>query len=347
MKKIYLVLSAIGIFSYSHAQLSLTKAFNEPIVGNTYNKKGFDSAGVVPKATGTGLIWDFKNFTANATNEAVAYSATTAVAQSSLFAGATLVETAPNGDKIFWKSASTPTTQFEMLGIYNAALEMNFTSDPNILVIWPLNSGSSTTDVATGTISVATQTGTAASTVITEGSGTGTLVLPGNVSYSNVLQVKTSQTVYATGGTGFGVYTISINSTGYSYYHSSEKFPLWTVNYEKSVQSSIAGPTITTTAKIRVNNALSLGIKETNFDASYNLYPNPTTNYFTVNLNNANGESAQVEIYNALGQLAKREALGTDALIKSNVSISDLKPGIYVVKTTLGAKVSSRKLIIE
>jgi len=56
MKKIYLASLAIGVFSYAHAQLSLTKAFNEPIIGNTYNKKGFDSTGIVPKATGTGLI---------------------------------------------------------------------------------------------------------------------------------------------------------------------------------------------------------------------------------------------------------------------------------------------------
>jgi len=258
-----------------------------------------------------------------------------------------LVETAPNGDKIFWKSVSTPTTQFEMLGIYNSALEMNFTSNPSIAVIWPLNSGSSTSDVATGTISVASQTGTAASTVITTGSGTGTLVLPGNVIYSNILQVKTTQTVYATGGTGFGVYTISINSTGYSYYHSSEKFPLWTVNYEKNVQTSTFGPTVTTTAKIRVNNALSLGINETNFAGSYNLYPNPTTNYFTVDLTNVKGENTELEIYNALGQLIKRNVLGTDAAIKTNITVSDLKPGIYIVKTTLGNKVSNRKLIIE
>lgn len=347
MKKIYLVLSALSIFSYSQAQLSLTKAFNEPASGDSYVKKGYDSVGVVPKSTGTGMIWDFKNFTSNAINETTAYSSTASVAQSSLFAGATLVETAPNGDKIFWKSASTPTTQFEMLGIYNPSLEMNFVSNPNILVVWPLNSGATTSDVATGTISVATQSGTAASTVITAGSGTGTLVLPGNISYSNILQVKTTQTVYASGGSGMSAYTIAINSTGYSYYHSSEKYPLWSVNYEKSTQTSILGPTVTTTVKIRQNNNITTGITETNFDSNYSIYPNPANSNFSIDLLNANNENSQIEIYNSLGQIVKQQNLGNDSSIKSSVSLANIPSGIYVVKTIVGNKISNRKLIIE
>jgi hypothetical protein len=54
MKKIYLLLSAVAISFGSYAQLSLTKAANEPTVGDLKPVKGFDSVGVVPKSTGAG-----------------------------------------------------------------------------------------------------------------------------------------------------------------------------------------------------------------------------------------------------------------------------------------------------
>jgi hypothetical protein len=347
MKKIYLVLSAVAISFGSYAQLSLTKAANEPVAGDSKNVKGFDSLGVVPKNTGTGLTWNFSSFVQTTLNATSTYSAAASVPSSSLFPGCTVVENTPSGDKNFWKAASTPSTQFEMLGINNSlGVEFNFNTDPLVMVVWPATMGYSLTDVGTGSISAFSNTGTLASTLTMVGSGTGSVILPGNVTYTNILQTKMTQTLYAV-VPALG-YTISVLSSGYSYYSGTQKFPLVSVNYEKTTLSSILGPTVTNTSKIEMNaNVITVGINEVNFDASFTMFPNPAKDNFSVNLSNTTNDKGTIEIYNELGQIAKRVELGNESVIKTNVSVADLKPGLYMVKTSIGSRSSSRKLIVQ
>jgi len=59
MKKIYFVLGALGMFHISNAQLSLTQAANEPAVGESVLRKGYDSVGVIPKNTGASSKLEF------------------------------------------------------------------------------------------------------------------------------------------------------------------------------------------------------------------------------------------------------------------------------------------------
>lgn len=347
MKKIYLVLCALAISFGSYAQLNLTKAANEPVIGDSKIIKGFDSVGVVPKNTGAGLSWNFSTFSQNTVNATTTYSAPSSAPNNTLFAGSTIVENTPSGDQNFWKATSTPSTQFEMLGIYNSAgIEFNFNTDPLVMVVWPATIGYNMTDVGSGTISAFSNPGTLSSTITMLGSGTGTVVLPGNVTFTNVLQTKMTQTLIAV-IPSLG-YTINILSTGYSYYAGSEKFPLVNVNYEKTTLSSTFGPTVTNTAKIEMNgNVITVGINEVNFDASFTMFPNPAKDNFSINLINSNNDKGSVEIYNQLGQLSKHVDLGNESVIKTNVSVSDLKPGVYIVKTSIGNRTSSRKLIIQ
>ena len=348
MKKIYFLFSALTIFSYSHAQLTLTKAANEPVIGESIINKGFDSVGVVPKNTGAGLSWNFGSYVQNTVTTVGSYSNISSVAGSSLFPAATMVENGQNGDKLMWKSATSPTTQLEFLGVYNSGgAEINLSSNPAIVAIWPMSMGSSITDVGSGTLTLGTATGVANNTITTLGSGTGTLVLPGNVSMSNILQVKDSQTLVALGGTGLTAFTIAINSTNYSYYHSSQKYPLLRVSYENQVQTSMLGPTVTTTAKIEVNNNVFTGLNDKNFDATFQIFPNPATDQFHVNLTNNSLENGSMDIYNSVGQLAQHIDLGNGSTLERTVSLNQFKSGIYIVKTTLGNKSSTRKLIIE
>jgi hypothetical protein len=50
---------------------------------------------------------------------------------------------------------------------------------------------------------------------------------------------------------------------------------------------------------------------------------------------------------NSVGALVKSIDLGNDSEIYSNISISNLSSGMYFVKTTVGDKTSTRKLIVE
>ncbi len=339
---------ALASISFANAQLSLTKANNEPAVGDLTIKKGFDSVGVVPKNTGAGLTWNFGAYTQNTVTTSSNYSLATAASESSLFPNANLVEYSSSSDKLFWRSTSTPTTQFEMHGIYlNGGIELNLTPDPAIIAIWPVSMGSSITDVGSGTLSLGTSTGVVSNTITNSATGTGTVILPGNVSFQNMLQVKTTQTLFATGGSGLGSFTISIKSTDYNYYHSSQKYPLLVVSYENQIQNSILGPTVTTTAKIEVNNAVITGINDKNFDATFQIYPNPAKNSFNVELSNTSNESGIIELYNSNGLLVETIKLGNESLLKRNIDISQYSSGLYFVRTTLGTKSSTRKLVID
>jgi hypothetical protein len=348
MKKIYLLLSAIALTGGIYAQ-TITKAANEPVSGDIRIKKGFDSVGVVPKNTGSNLSWNFSAFTANSNTASSTYTTASSLGSSSLFPQANLAEPTSSGDINYWRSTASPTTQLELHGIYNVAgIEFNFTANPQIAIVWPVGFGANTTDVGSGTVSAFSQTGTVSSTLTVNGSGTGTVIVPGNVSYTNALQVKMTQTLNALVGSGFSTVSINVLSTNYSYFNASQKFPLVEVIYEKTTQTSVGGPTVTNTAKIYLNsNIVTTGINEVNFDASFDMYPNPAAESFNIDLVNTNNDKGSVEIYNQLGQLTKSVDLGNDAAIKTTISVSDLKPGIYMVKTSVGNRTSSRKLIVQ
>ncbi|MBL7917949.1 MAG: T9SS type A sorting domain-containing protein [Bacteroidia bacterium] len=99
--------------------------------------------------------------------------------------------------------------------------------------------------------------------------------------------------------------------------------------------------------RIQVNNDAIANINEVNFEANFDMYPNPANENFSIHFNNGNNEEGSVEIYNELGLLTKRVDLGNESVIKANISVSDFKPGVYFVKTTIGDRTSSRKLIIQ
>lgn len=343
MKKIYLSLLAVIMLSQTaNAQLSLTQAFNVPVVGNINSTKGYDSVGVIPKNIGAGLTWNFSAFTQNTVVASSSYSNPASVPSSSAYPGVTIVEDQGSNSYNYWKSTSTPTTQYELLGIQSGTnIILNF-SNTAIAAIWPVSFGYNNTDNFAGTASGALS-GPVTGTNNTKAVGTGTLIIPGGTNFTNILQIQTTQTLMVS----TAAVTLAIYSTDYSYYHSSNKFELLNVSYQKQILTSFLGPTVTLTADTKVNNAVITGLNDKNFDATFQIFPNPAKDYFNVNLSNASNMVGNIAIYNSLGQIVKTIDLGNEATIEKNISITDLKSGIYIVKTTLGNKLSSRRLIIE
>jgi hypothetical protein len=340
MKKIYLSLLTLAIFNISKSQ-TITKAANEPVIGDTENRKNYDSAGVVPKATGAGQNWNFSTFTANTTTSSSVYTSTVGTPNATLFAGATVAENQGAGAYNYWRSVASPTTQFESLGTYDPSLGgISFSyTNPAIYVIWPASFGYSNTDTYGGPVSGPSLNGSLSGTVTSSGSGTGSLTLPGGTQLTNVLQFKVVNNVVVN-VTSPSPSTITSSGTDYYYYHSSQKFPLVTVSY----QSQTGQPN---TAVTKVNLALITGLNERNFDATFQIFPNPAKDAFKVKLSNTNNENGVIEIYNSVGQVTKTISLGNSSSIEENVSLQGLSSGIYIVKTSIGSRVSSRKLIIE
>jgi hypothetical protein len=338
MKHIYLTIIALGFAGLTKAQ-TLTAAANEPTVGDLQTMKGYDSTGVVPKATGTAQSWNFSSFAQNATVTTASFTTPVGTPNASVFVGATLAENDGGGNYNYWKSVTSPTPQYEMLGTTGGAFTYYY-SNSAIMSQWPISFGYSVTDTYSGNISGAAS-GTLNGNVTTLGSGTGTLTMPGGQIFTNILQVKTLNTV-TMNITIPSALNATIVGTDYNYYHSSQKFPLLTVSYQAT-----SGFTNYATAIISANTAVYTGLNEKNFDAAFQIFPNPAKDAFNVDLVNADNENGKIEIYNSIGQMNRSINLGNESAIKRNISLEGMAPGIYMVKTSLGSRTSMRRLIIE
>lgn len=182
----------------------------------------------------------------------------------------------------------------------------------------------------------------------TNATGTGTVTLPGSIVFTNCLQLRSVNTVTLLVGTFPSSFTVNTVSTEYSYYTGAQKFPILTVNYETEIASTILGPTVTVTSKVLVNNAVLTGITDLNFDAlNYNVYPNPATDAVNVNLTNEKNETVSLIVMNNLGQVVKSVVIGNVSDVNYHLSTFDLKSGIYYIKTSVGDKSTTKKLIIQ
>jgi len=233
MKKLYITLF-FGLFinQITTAQLSLTKAFNEPVVGNSETKKGYDSlALIVPKNTGVGLTWNFSSFAANTSSSNSTYTTPASVPASTAFTGVTIVENQGGGNYNYWKSTAT---NYELLGSSNSTISFNYNGSSAIAAIWPIAINYNNTDVYSGTVG-GSFLGTLSGTINTNAVGSGTLIIPGGTIFTNILQTRTSNSVDVFVTSPIST-TISIVGIDYNYYHGSQKFPLMTVSYENQEQ---------------------------------------------------------------------------------------------------------------
>ncbi|MEO6305390.1 MAG: T9SS type A sorting domain-containing protein, partial [Bacteroidia bacterium] len=260
---------------------------------------------------------------------------------------ATFAEDLGNNGYNYWKSTSTPTTQLELLGIIQPSISFNLNANSAIAYIWPVAYGYNKSDAFSGSVAVQTPTanltGTATGNLNTLGSGSGTVVLPGGLTFNNVLQVTSTQTINASLSLGpFPVGTATITSTNFQYFHSTQKFPILSVNYQL-----ISGSFTGTTTIIRVNNKVFVGIEEATQNFNFSLYPNPATNNLNIAFSNNKAENVSVKISNNLGQTVKTVELGNSTDIESQIDLSTLSSGVYFVKTTVGKVSSTKKLIKE
>jgi hypothetical protein len=341
MKKIYLcVLTALLSSQFANAQLTLTKAANEPVIGDMNTRKGFDSTSALPVNMGSNQMWNFSAITANTVVSMVTYTTASSTPSASSFPSATIAEDGGSGDYSYFNASST---QYALLGSIDASgTYINFSSNPGIIATWPVTMGYNATDAFSGNVSVAGLPGTAMGTMTLTGSGTGTLMLPGGQSFTNVLQVKMTQTIDLNLAGGFVTGTITVNN--YQYYHASQKFPLLQLQYQRTD----VGGSITDSYEILVNNNVLTGINNATFTTpNLTIYPNPANDKVKVILDNAKAENVSIEITNQFGQTLKSVEAGNHSFINQSVDVSGLASGIYFVKTSVGNKTATKKLIIQ
>ena len=82
--------------------------------------------------------------------------------------------------------------------------------------------------------------------------------------------------------------------------------------------------------------------------SGFNLYPNPSTGEFTLNLEVINTEKVSVQLFDIRGRLInEKNFFNTNANFSEKINFNHTAKGLYLVKITNGNKQTTRKLVIE
>lgn len=328
MKKIYLAcLIILSIHNGVKAQLTLTKAANEPISGDSWLTEKFDSTTVVPKNTGTGQTWNFSTFATTSQTNVTTYTTAASVTGYSSFPGSTLAELKGGSESGFYKSSGS---NFEFMGFYdNSGPTVLTLTNAAIMATWPISYGNTTNDLTNGTMTSGTMNINFNGSITTNASGSGTVILPGGKTFTNCLMVVANISL-AIGATD------SYTEKRYSFYHSSEKFPIAEYWYETNVSGSVTNTSFGLDVS---SSALATGLNELSEKESQILiYPNPAKNW--LNIETGSDKPVTVKISDITGKTM------TPPMVTNRVNISELNPGLYFITIENGSHRITKRLMI-
>lgn len=293
----------------SNAQLTLTKAINEPVIGDVEVMKSLDSTSAIPKNTGPGQVWNFTSLNVGTFNETKTYMAVNATPQGSLFPNATIASTRGGNEYEYMKSAGS---DFDYLDSTNTPTESMTFTNTALFFSWPISLGSTYTDLFSGPQTSGSVTSSMSGTISLTATGTGTVMLPGGNTQTNCLQLKRVIVASIVSGTT----TSGFSETDYVYYSNAIKFPILIVNYSNKDNSL--------DASIMANvSMLPVGLNEM-ADGGNNLmiYPNPASDKIII----TGIESAELNVFSFDGKKLISEK-NTNVLY-----VQDLDAGIYFVE---------------
>ena len=350
MKKLYFMALACLALSSAQAQISLTKANSEPIIGDINYIKTLDTTGFEMPNTviGQNVVWTITNALEDGGKDTTTYVAPATFTNSSTYTGATIASINTGSTVTFYKATAT---QYEVRGVDGGLYDLNFNSSTAIAAVYPVSYGYTNTDNFGGQMTVqGGGSGPFSGTVTTVADGTGDLDINGVVTYSNCLRVKSTQ--HITFSLTFGLITGTIDQIIYNYYHSSSKFPLLTVNYQHLVTAgaqTLDNSTAIVSLEESVPTVLPTGIKAFNKNnQEFSVYPNPATNDVNLHLVAAKNETYHVTILNTIGQVVKTKTItNVSGAINEVISVSDLTAGVYTINVKGNTTNGTQKLMIN
>jgi hypothetical protein len=91
-----------------------------------------------------------------------------------------------------------------------------------------------------------------------------------------------------------------------------------------------------------------VGISEKSGESNVNIYPNPAQSYINLYFFMTDNEKVSVTVYDLVGHQVKTIEPGMLSSGSQDVRIAtdDIKPGLYIIKTTIGGKTYTQKLTI-
>lgn len=317
MKKSLLFL--VAACSLCSAQTTITKAFNDPIIGDLINNYSVNGT-VDNSATGNGVTFNNASLTQGAASTTT-YTAPTS-GEITTFPGSN-IKMISTGNTILYKSSAT---KLEITGVVTTDATLNFSDDNGTFITYPASYGHTESDNARGTFSSTTASGRFKGTINTSADAQGTLLV-GSKTYTNVLRIKSVQNfnLYQSTDINYLFPIGSITNTAYTYYDSTHKFPILS-----STNGTLSVPLLSinqTTAGAQVLSEVYLGVSNSVKKESFRIYPNPAQDFIEFKGNNGNYSTAN--IYTLDGKLVQ-----TSDITSGRIQVSELPQANYFIEVS-------------
>ena len=95
--------------------------------------------------------------------------------------------------------------------------------------------------------------------------------------------------------------------------------------------------------EINYNEVTNISENETP-KVDFNVFPNPTSNYTTIHLNDFSDQNATISIFDAAGALVQ---INTVLSENTMIDVANYAKGIYMVKVNVDGAVSTKKLVVQ
>jgi hypothetical protein len=336
MKKLYF--SFFTVFTGVSLNAQLTQNNHAPFNGDKYVMYRCDSINTNPGASGANALWNFSTIS-TFSNLVRSYTATTLTSPS--FPGADKAVSSATNDVAFYSSTTTGLKYHGgNISVGGVSGSLTYTS-PAMFASYPMSLNTTTSSIIGGTVNVTSPLPTTGSfsgmsSVLVDGSGT--INLPGGVTFVNVLRVVTSQTINIT----TAITTLTVNQVTYEYYEIGVKPPLFSI----TTGSATALGTTTTQKYVARNKdaGTPASINEQNGEKFlFNVYPNPSSSF--INFVTNNPEAKYVSIYDITGKLVDKQML-TGGEVKVNVSAHNKGIYLYTISSEENRTLKSGKITV-
>lgn len=306
----------LSTYGLCQAQTTITKAFNDPIIGETvtyYNVNGT----IDNSATGNNATFSNTALSQGTVSPTV-YSAPSS-SELTTYPGSTIKMVAST-NTILYKATAT---KLEITGLITPDAILNFSTNNGTFISYPASFGYTETDTAQGTFTAPSYgvSGNFSGNIAISADAAGTLVI-GTTSYPNVLRIKSVQSFNLT-VSGFPIGTVT--NTAYSYYNSTKKFPILS-----STSANINVPALSinqTTNGAQMLGQASLAVASASKKENLTVYPNPAQDFIEFKGNTKNYSKAN--IYSVDGKLIRVSEINA-----GKIQISDLPSASYFIEVT-------------
>ncbi len=317
----------------------LTQANHAPANGDLYDTWQCDSTNISLGASGAGVTW---NYSSIATRSSIVNSYSASTATNVVYPQANVFLSAGAAMNGYYKSSAA---SLEYYGgnviVGNVAAGLTYTA-PVISAVYPMSLNSTTTSVTGGSINITSPlpvTGTFTGTALVYVDASGTLNLPGAVTYSDVLRVITSQTVDFVTIVGAG----TLLQVNYEYFGGGIKAPVFSISTSTAITTlGTFNQTLVTRYKAPANppNAIS----ETGADAfNYSVFPNPGMDIMVFSTDNT--QASELVISDIAGKEMANFGLENGSY-KMNLSTYTKGIYFYTIKSVEGKGLRTGKLLI-